>query len=168
MRGDPKSPLDYLDMISKELIFNIVQDYFKGTDFFVVEISIGANDKISVFFEKMDGLVTIEDCVKLSKHIESGLNRDEHDFELEVSSAGMDEPFKVPAQYQKHQGKEVKVITQDGKRHDGILKEVSADYIVLESSEKVREEGKKRKITVINEDKINFDQIKQTKRIIKF
>jgi ribosome maturation factor RimP len=116
----------------------------------------------------MIGKVTIEDCVKLSKHIESGLNRDEHDFELEVSSAGMDEPFKVIGQYHKHKGKEVKVITIDGKRHDGILKDVTADSIILETSEKVREEGKKKKINITKEERLNFDQIKQTKRIIKF
>ena len=155
-------------MISKDLIFSLIDGFFAGTDFFVVEVTISGSDKISVFFERMNGLVTIEDCVKLSKHIEAGLNRDEHDFELEVSSAGMDEPFKVMGQYQKHQGKEVKVITNDGKRHDGVLKEVAKDYILIESTEKVREEGKKRKITVVNEEKLNFDQIKQTKRIIKF
>jgi ribosome maturation factor RimP len=155
-------------MLAKNLITSIIQDFFEGTDFFVVDVSISGSDKISVFFEKMNGRVTIEDCVKLSKHIEAGLNRDEHDFELEVSSAGMDEPFKVIGQYYKHQGKEVKVITNDGKRHDGILKEVSADSILLETSEKVREEGKKKKIIITQEERLSFDQIKQTKRIIKF
>jgi ribosome maturation factor RimP len=155
-------------MLAKDLITRTVQDFFEGTDFFVVDVSISGSDKISVFFEKMIGKVTIEDCVKLSKHIESGLNRDEHDFELEVSSAGMDEPFKVIGQYHKHKGKEVKVITIDGKRHDGILKDVTADSIILETSEKVREEGKKKKINITKEERLNFDQIKQTKRIIKF
>ena len=59
--------------------------------------------------------VWIEDCVALSRHIEDGLDRDETDFELEVGSAGLGQPFKVLRQYEIHVGDDVEVLTAEGK-----------------------------------------------------
>ncbi|MCC7050349.1 MAG: ribosome assembly cofactor RimP [Bacteroidia bacterium] len=155
-------------MVEKKDIEQLVLEHFKGTDFFLVDVEINKQDKITIYFDSMSHLIAIDDCVKLSKHIEANLNRDEYDYELEVSSAGIDEPFKVPAQYQKHSGKEVKLIDTSGKRTDGILKQVTADGVFLETTEKVREEGRKKKITVMQQIFFPFENIKQTKRIIKF
>jgi ribosome maturation factor RimP len=155
-------------MLDKQKIENLVEAHFENSDFFLVEVAISTQDKITIYFDRMEGRVTISDCVKLSKFIEANLNREEHDFELEVSSAGLDEPFKVFKQYQKHIGKEVKIIDISGKRTNGILIEATPERIVLELSKKINEEGRKKKITVTEKIEIPFQNIKQTKRIIKF
>ena len=55
------------------------------------------------------------------------MNRDEEDYELEVGSAGLGQPFKVPQQYINFIGKEVEVLDADGKKVKGILKAVEGN-----------------------------------------
>ena len=96
-------------MIEKETIKKLVDEWLEGKDYFLVDIEIGNDNKIVVEIDHADG-VWIEDCVELSKHIEDNLDRDKEDFELEVGSAGLGQPFKVLQQYVNFIGKEVEVL----------------------------------------------------------
>ena len=110
----------------------------------------------------------IEDCAELSRHIESGLSRESEDFELEVGSAGLGQPFKVVQQYRNHIGLEVEVLGKDGKKYKGILKSVEDDSFVLSITKKEKLEGMKRPQLVEVELKFTYDEVKYTKYIIKF
>ena len=112
--------------------------------------------------------VWIEDCVELSRFIESHLDREQEDFELEVGSAGIGQPFKVLKQYEIHQGERVEVLTAEGKKLQGVLSNVTADGFTLTIEEKVREEGAKRPKLVERDVPFTFDQVKSTKYIIDF
>ena len=84
-------------MISKDTVKKIVEEWLEDKEYFLVNIEISPDDKIVVEIDHADG-VWIEDCVELSRFIEEHLSRDEEDYELEVGSAGLGQPFKVPQQ----------------------------------------------------------------------
>lgn len=154
-------------MIDKNVVKQLVEEWLQGKDYFLVDIMISADDKIVVEIDHAEG-VWIEDCVDLSRFIESRLSRDETDYELEVGSAGIGQPFKVKQQYVNHIGKEVEVLTADGKKLRGILSAVNDKDFVLTVQVKVKTEGAKRPKLVDEERTFKYDEIKYTKYIISF
>ena len=133
----------------------------------IISIEISPDDRIVVEIDHADG-VWIEDCVALSKYIEDHLNRDEEDYELEVGSAGLGQPFKVPQQYINFIGKEVEVLDADGKKVKGILKAVEGNDFTVGVEEKVKVEGKKRPVKQEVDHVYQMDKVKYTKYIISF
>ena len=104
----------------------------------------------------------------MSRFIEAHLNRDEEDFELEVGSAGLGQPFKVAQQYVNFIGKEVEVLGADGKKVQGVLKSVDGNDFVVGVQEKVHVEGKKRPVMQEVEHTYRMDEVKYTKYLINF
>lgn len=149
MRGSPESSSFFYkytlirEMIEKNTVKEIVGEWLEDKDYFLVDVEISQDDRIVVEIDHADG-VWIEDCVELSRYIEERLNRDEEDYELEVGSAGLGQPFKVRQQWVNHIGKDVEVLTLEGKKLQGVLKSVDGDDFTLTVEQKVRVEGKKR------------------------
>ena len=96
-------------MIDKNVVSQIVSQWLEDKDYFLVDVTVSPDDKIVVEIDHAEG-VWIDDCVELSRYIEAHLNRDEEDYELEVGSAGIGQPFKVLQQYVIHKGCEVEVM----------------------------------------------------------
>ena len=154
-------------MISKDSIFQAVEQFLSATDYFLVDIKITPDNRVLVEIDSFEG-VTIEFCAELNRHIESQIDREIEDYELEVGSAGLTEPFKVLKQYEKNLGNEVETLTKEGKKFNGILKEVRSTDFVIEIEKAEKPEGAKRKI-IVNEDlTFPYDEIKTTKYIIRF
>ena len=107
-------------MIDKNVVTRIVDEWLEGKDYFLVDVTVSPDDKIVVEIDHAEG-VWIDDCVELSRYIESKLDREEEDYELEVGSAGIGQPFKVLQQYLIHIGKEVEILTKEGKKLEGVL-----------------------------------------------
>ena len=105
-------------MIEKSIVKGLVEEWLEGRDYFLVDVSVISDDRIVVEIDHAEG-VWIEDCVELSRFIESRLSREEEDYELEVGSAGIGQPFKVLQQYVNHVGSEVDVLTADGRKLHG-------------------------------------------------
>lgn len=99
-------------MITESQLSEIIEQSLAGSDKFLTAIKIRTGNKILVFIDG-DEAVTIDDCVKLSRVIESGLDREKEDFELQVSSAGADQSLKFPRQYPKHVGRTLAVKTEE-------------------------------------------------------
>ncbi|MBR7065211.1 MAG: ribosome assembly cofactor RimP [Prevotella sp.] len=154
-------------MTDKNTIKKLVEEWLEGKDYFLVDIEISQDNKIVVEIDHADG-VWIEDCVELSKYIEDHLDRDKEDFELEVGSAGLGQPFKVPQQYTNFIGKEVEVLDADGKKTKGVLKAVEGDRFVVTTQEKVKPEGKKRPVLIDVDKEFGMNEVKYTKYIISF
>ena len=154
-------------MIEKKTVCQIVDEWLDGKEYFLVEVAISPDDKIVVEIDHKEG-VWIEDCVELSRYIESKLNREEEDYELEVGSAGIGQPFKVLQQYINHVGKEVEVLTRDGRKLGGVLKEANDRHFVVTVQKKVKEEGAKRPKMVDEDLTLKYDEIKYTKYLISF
>lgn len=159
--------LNIIKMIIKDSVTQIVESYLSDSDYYLVDVKISADNRISVEIDRFEG-VSIEYCSRLSKAIENKLDRDVEDYELEVSSAGLTEPFKVLKQYEKNMGNEVEVLTKEGKKLIGILTGFTNQNITLEIETQLRPEGAKRKITVKEEKNLPFSNIKTTKYIIRF
>jgi ribosome maturation factor RimP len=105
----------------------------EGTDKYLVNLKITPDNRIFVDIDGDNG-VNIDDCIALSRAIESNLNRDEEDFELNVSSAGADQPLKLQRQYVKNVGRELEVVTFDGERTEGTLENASDEGIVIRTA----------------------------------
>lgn len=154
-------------MIEKKTVCQIVEEWLEEKDYFLVEVTVSSDDKIVVEIDHTEG-VWIEDCVELSRFIESKLNREETDYELEVGSAGIGQPFKVLQQYHIHIGSDVEVLTKDGRKLTGILKEVDEEKFVVEVRKKVRTEGSKRPKLQEEDETFTYPEIKYTKYLISF
>ena len=154
-------------MIDKNVVKKLVDEWLEGKEYFLVDIQISPDAKIVVEIDHIDG-VWIEDCVELSKFIEENLSRDEEDYELEVGSAGLGQPFKVPQQYINFIGKEVEVLDQDGSKVKGILKSVDGNKFIGSVNEKVRVEGKKRPVKMDVDHEYDMNEVKYTKYLISF
>ena len=154
-------------MIDKNAVKKLVDEWLQNKDYFLVGVEISPDDKIVVEIDHADG-VWIEDCVELSKYIESHLSRDEEDYELEVGSAGLGQPFKVPQQYINFIGKEVEVLDADGVKVKGQLKSVDGNEFVVTVREKVKVEGKKRPVLQDVDHAYRMDEVKYTKYLISF
>jgi len=163
----PHFHYNHTNMIEKNTIKKLVDEWLEGKDYFLVDIEISQDNRIVVEIDHADG-VWIEDCVELSKYIEDHLDRDKEDFELEVGSAGLGQPFKVPQQYINFIGKEVEVLDAEGKKTKGVLKSVDGSRFVVTTQEKVKPEGKKRPVLVDVDKNFEMDQVKYTKYIISF
>lgn len=154
-------------MIDKNLIKTLAEEWLQGNDYFLVDVNISADGRIVVEIDHADG-VWIEDCAELSRHIESGLNGAADDYELEVGSAGLGQPFKVVQQYKIHVGCEVEVLTKEGKKLKGILKEATDDNFTITITKKEKPEGAKRPQLVEEDLVFAYGSVKYTKYIINF
>ena len=154
-------------MIDKQIVTRIVEDWLEGKDYFLVDVSVSPDDKIVVEIDHADG-VWIDDCVDLSRFIESKLNREEEDYELEVGSAGIGQPFKVLKQYLIHIGKEVEVMDASGKKWTGLLARADKNSFTVTVKMKVKPEGAKRPKWVDQDMTFAYDEIKYTKYLISF
>ncbi len=154
-------------MISEMKIKMLAEEKMGGTPLFLVDIKVKPSNKIVVFVDTPTN-VSVDECVSISKHIESNLNREVEDFELTVSSPGIDQPFKVLNQYQKYAGKEVSVLKKDGIKIVGKLSLADENEIQVESKKTERGEKGKGKQTIIENITIQLNQIKETKLILPF
>jgi ribosome maturation factor RimP len=111
-------------MVTVGEIKKLTEEFLDGSDKFIVEVKVHPGNKISLFIDGDNG-VNIGDCQKLSRYIESNLNRENEDFELKVSSSGLDRPLGMFRQYRKNIGKEVEVILADGEKISGTIEKIN-------------------------------------------
>ena len=149
-------------MISKDRVTELALEKIKELGYFLVDVKISATSEIIILFDKDDGVV-IDDCLKVSRHIEGNLDRDIEDYQLTVCSPGIDNPFIVKEQYQKNIGREVKIKTTNGDRYKGTLISYN-DILVLETKTK----QKKKKELLVEKIEIPKEKLKETKLVLKF
>jgi ribosome maturation factor RimP len=154
-------------MIEKSTIEKLALEAIQGTDAFLVEVSVGAGNKITIDADTPGG-ITIEQCAKISRYIESKLDREKEDFSLTVSSPGMGRPLRVEKQFLKYLGRKVEVLTTDGKKTEGVLKAYTGTTLELETTNFERPAPKKPKQKVIKLLNLPLNHIKETKLIITF
>ncbi|MBM3452192.1 MAG: ribosome assembly cofactor RimP [Bacteroidetes bacterium] len=157
-------------MIDKKKVIKLIEERTQELDekIYLVDLSISSSNVIHVAIDKTEGRVSIEECIAVSRNIEKNLDREREDFELNVSSAGLDRPLIHWNQYRKHRGKRVKVITIEGKKVEGQLVEVEGDYIKLQNERVEKIQGTKKKQKIVEEVILPFKQIKETKIVISF
>lgn len=154
-------------MIQKDKVKELVAEWLGGKEYFLVDATVDPQNKIVVEIDHKDG-VWIEDCCELSKFIESNLDREVEDYELEVGSAGIGQPFKVLQQYVNSIGYDVELLTSDGKKMEGTLLKAEEEGFTVGVLQKQKVEGKKRPQTVEVEMPFKYDEVKWVKAIIDF
>ena len=156
-------------MIDKNIIKTTVNEWLEKGDYYLVDLEMTADDRIVIEIDHADG-VWIEDCADLSRFLQEKLGEELGDYELEVGSAGIGQPFKVIQQYRNHIGKDVEVLGNDGKKFQGVLKEVMDDdtKFVVTVKEKQQVEGKKRPVLVDVDKTFAISDIKYCKYLLNF
>ena len=153
-------------MIDKLQVRELVTKWLETKEgYFLVDADVSADNRILVEIDHPEG-VWIDDCVELSRHIESNFDREIEDYELEVGSAGIGQPFKVLQQYVNHVGSEVEVLPKSGTKLKGVLMSANEDGFVLQTKVKQTVEGSKRPKLVDVEMPFKYEEIKYTKYVI--
>jgi ribosome maturation factor RimP len=149
-------------MITKDHIRKLAEKHISGTGIFLVDVRLSSTGRITVLIDRNEG-VTIDDCVALSRYISQELGEEVGDFELNVSSPGLDMPFLVIEQYRKNEGRMVDVVSNDGSREKGTLMNVTHGGFDLRVDTKQKN---KEVASVIRS--FNFEDVKSVKVIISF
>lgn len=157
-------------MINRAVIQELAQERMDEMDngTYLVDVMISDSNQIVVEIDNLIGGASVEDCIKVSRNIENNLDREVEDFELQVSTPGLSNPFKVLQQYVKNIGREVKVVLKDSGIVEGKLVEVNSDNVVVEVESKEKLEGSKKKELVVTKLPILLENIKETKIVISF
>ena len=139
-----------------------MEGILSGTDIFLVNVKVDNNNKILVLIDTQEG-ISIDECVGVSRELEEKLDREKDDFALEVSSPGLDSPFRVIEQYQKNVGRKITLVRTDGEKLEGILKKIRESGIVLEMAR-----GKKGQPKDPELKELSFAEIKSARASIQF
>lgn len=154
-------------MIKKQTIADLIKTHLEGSDKFMVDVKVSAANKIEVYIDAPQH-ISIADCVDLSRFIEKSLDREKDDFELQVSSPGATEAFKVLEQYKKYIDTKVAVVTKEGKKHEGILKSADEEGFVIEETRREKKAVGKGNHTVTENINLTYNQTKETKSVLPF
>ena len=150
---------DIIDAIEGEIV---------ARGLFLIEVTVSKDNDVEITIESEEGIVELEDCVALSRYFESRFDREQEDYSLTVTSAGLDQPFKMLKQYLKSVGKKVEVQLKGGKKMVALLEAADQESITLKYSQKEAVEGKKKKEIVEHEDRFTMDQVNSVRPFIEF
>ncbi|WP_430467343.1 ribosome assembly cofactor RimP [Winogradskyella ouciana] len=152
----------------KSTVEDLLQNALKERqDLFLIDFNVSTDNAIKVVIDGDKG-VLVEDCMFISRAIEHNLDREEHDFSLEVLSSGAATPLVLPRQYKKHIGRNLEVKTNDGENIEGQLTEADDKGVVLKWKTREPKPVGKGKVTVTKEANVAFSDIKEAKVKIKF
>ena len=154
-------------MIDINELRTFVEERLKDTEYFLTDLKITPANEITVEIDSMTP-GDIEQCVELTRAIEEAFDRDVEDYELEVGTAGLTSPLKVRRQYDKYVGRDLEVLTTDGRKLHGMLRSVSDEGIILSSEQKVKKEGQKKPVVEQVETELPFAVIKKAVYDLKF
>ena len=149
-------------------IIDAINDEIVARGCFIVEVSVSKDNDILLTIESENGNIELDDCVSLSRYFETKFDREAEDYSLTVSSAGLDQPFKVYKQFQKAVGTKVEVSLKGGKKMVALLEAADEESIILKYSAKEAVEGKKKKEIVEHVDRFTMDQVNAVRPYIEF
>ena len=149
-------------MAEQHIIEHLLEGILAGKDIFLVSVKVDNNNKILVHIDTQEG-ISIDECIRVSRELEEKLDRDREDFALEVSSPGLDSPFRVTEQYQKNVGRKINLVKTDGEKLEGVLKKTGENGIVLEISRGRKGQPKDQELL-----ELAFTEIKSARASIQF
>jgi ribosome maturation factor RimP len=149
-------------------IINELSSDVNARGLYIVDVSINKDNEIEVIIEKEEGIVELDDCVSMSRYFETCFDREKEDYSLTMSSAGLDQPFKVLKQYLKAVGSKVEVQLKGGRKMVAVLEAADEESITLKYSAKEAVEGKKKKELVEHVDRFTMDQVNAVRPYIEF
>lgn len=154
-------------MIKESTVLELIDETIEGTDIFLVELKISGANSISVLVDAIGGL-PISDVMKVSRGIEHNLDRESEDFELNVSSPGLDKPFKVFKQYEKNIDRSLKVTLVDLGEFDAQVISVDDPKIELKLEKIIVGSDSVNELNKGDHMMVSFEDIKESKINISF
>ena len=154
--------------MNASVIIDAINDEIVARGCFIVDVSVSKDNDITLTIEKEEGTIELDDCVSLSRFFETKFDREVEDYSLTVSSAGLDQPFKVLKQFEKAVGSKVEVSLKGGKKMVAVLEAADQESITLKYTAKEAVEGKKKKELVEHVDRFNMDQVNAVRPFIEF
>ena len=154
--------------MNASVIKDAINDEIVARGCFIVDISVSKDNDIILTVEKEEGIIELDDCVSLSRFFETKFDREVEDYSLTVSSAGLDQPFKVFRQFMKAVGTKVEVALKGGKKMVATLEAADQESITLKYVAKEAVEGKKKKELVEHVDRFTMDQVNAVRPFIEF
>lgn len=150
---------DIIDAIGSEIV---------ARGLYLIDVTISKDNDVEITIESEESKVELEDCVAISRFFETKFDREQEDYSLTVTSAGLDQPFKVLKQYIKAIGRKVEVQLKGGKKMVAVLEAADQESITLKYSQKEAVEGKKKKEIVEHVDRFTMDQINAVRPFVEF
>ena len=166
-----RAPLFYAlpsDKMNVSEIIDAIGSEIVARKCYIVDVTISKENDVEITIESEEGTVELDDCVAISRFFESKFDREKEDYSLTVTSAGLDQPFKVLKQYQKTVGSKVEVMLKGGKKMVATLTNVDEESITLSYTAKEAVEGKKKKELVEHNDRYTMDQVNSVRPHIEF
>ena len=154
--------------MNASVIIDAINDEIVARGCFIVDVSVSKDNDIILTIESEEGTIELDDCVSLSRYFETKFDRETEDYSLTVSSAGLDQPFKVFRQFLKAVGTKVEVLLKGGKKMVAVLEAADQESITLKYSAKEAVEGKKKKEIVEHVDRYTMDQVNAVRPYIEF
>ena len=136
-------------------------------DLYLVDLKISAGDDVTVILDGDEGL-SLQDCLDASRAIEFNLDREEHDFSLQVMSPGLSEPLKLPRQFKKNMGREIEVLLNSDEKIQGEVVAVDDEKVTLVLRYRRPKLIGKGKEDVVENKEIPYADIKKALVVIKF
>ena len=166
------SPLILCTVINKYMkiseIIDAIESEIVARGLYIIEVTVSKDNDVEITIESEDGKVELEDCVSISRFFETKFDRETEDYSLTVTSAGLDQPFKVLKQFVKAVGKKVEVQLKGGKKMVAVLEAADEESITLTYSQKEAVEGKKKKEIVEHVDRFTMDQVNSVRPFVEF
>ncbi len=150
---------EIIDAVSSEIV---------ARGCYIVDVKISKDNDVEITMESEEGIVDLEDCVAVSRFFETCFDREKEDYSLTVTSAGLDQPFKILKQYIKAIGTKVEVSLKGGRKMVATLTAADQDSITVQYTAKEAVEGKKKKEIVEHNDRFTMDQVNAVKPFIEF
>ena len=166
-----RAPLFYAlpsDKMNVSEIIDAIGSEIVARKCYIVDVTISKENDVEITIESEEGTVELDDCVAISRFFESKFDREKEDYSLTVTSAGLDQSFKVLKQYQKAVGSKVEVMLKGGKKMVATLTNVDEESITLSYTAKEAVEGKKKKELVEHNDRYTMDQVNSVRPHIEF
>ena len=126
-------------------------------DCFLVDVKLSKSKNLTVFLDSDTG-ISYAKCRVMSRHLEAAIEENNwlpEKYTLNVSSPGAEKPFKMPRQYNKLVGRELKVLMKEGQEICGELLKVNDQNIELSTKKQDNIE-------------IDFNDINHSSVILKF
>ena len=166
------SPLILCTVINKYMkiseIIDAIESEIVARGLYIIEVTVSKDNDVEIIIESEEGKVELEDCVSISRFFETKFDRETEDYSLTVTSAGLDQPFKVLKQFVKAVGKKVEVQLKGGKKMIAVLEAADEESITLKYSQKEAVEGKKKKEIVEHVDRFTMDQVNSVRPFVEF
>lgn len=161
------SVLENKKMIDLKLIQETLVPILKKDGYELITLKCSPANEMLVEIDSFNG-VDVDYCAQINRFLQTEIEKQTDDYELEVGSVSLTDPFKTVMQYRKHLGKEIELLRKaDSKKLKGVLVDVEDEYFAVDVEEKVKVEGKKRpqlQITTLN---FKYDDVVYAKYLLK-